>query len=76
MKNNAEPKEKPGPASRFQQVTIELPLRSVTGGRNNAEPKDKPGPASRWLGWLDLNQRVTESKSVALTAWLHPIIKM
>ena len=27
-----------------------------------------------WLGWLDSNQRVTESKSVALAAWLHPNI--
>ncbi len=27
----------------------------------------------RWLGWLDLNQRMPESKSGALTSWRHPI---
>ena len=27
-----------------------------------------------WLGWLDLNQRMPESKSGALTTWRHPII--
>ena len=27
---------------------------------------------SIWLGWLDLNQRMSESKSDALAAWLHP----
>ena len=26
-----------------------------------------------WLGWLDLNQRMPESKSGALTSWRHPI---
>ena len=48
-------------------------------GRKDKTIKKKSAPnatcASRhstWLGWLDLNQRVTESKSVALTAWLHP----
>lgn len=25
-----------------------------------------------WLGWRDLNPRMTESKSVALPTWLHP----
>ena len=29
----------------------------------------------RWLGWLDLNQRMPESKSGALTSWRHPIKK-
>ena len=28
-----------------------------------------------WLGWLDLNQRMPESKSGALTSWRHPIDK-
>ena len=25
-----------------------------------------------WLGWLDLNQRITVSKTDALTTWLQP----
>ena len=28
-----------------------------------------------WQGWQDLNLRVPESKSGALTTWLHPYIK-
>ena len=28
----------------------------------------------RWLRWLDLNQRIRESKSRAFTAWRHPNI--
>ena len=28
-----------------------------------------------WLGWCDSDTRMTESKSVALTSWLHPNIK-
>ena len=29
-----------------------------------------------WLGWLDLNQRIHESKSCALATWRHPNIKL
>ena len=29
-----------------------------------------------WQGWRDLNSRVPESKSGALTAWLHPYIQL
>ena len=29
-----------------------------------------------WLGWQDLNLRMPESKSGALTTWRHPNIKM
>ena len=31
--------------------------------------------SSCWLGWLDLNQRMTESKSVALPLGYTPIMK-
>lgn len=27
-----------------------------------------------WLGWMDLNHRIRESKSRAFTAWRHPNI--
>ncbi len=32
----------------------------------------KPGPSARTLGWLDSNQRMTESKSVALPLGYTP----
>ena len=32
--------------------------------------------AHDWLGWQDSNLRMTESKSVALPTWLHPIERM
>ena len=32
--------------------------------------------ASNWLGWQDLNLRMPESKSGALTTWRHPNVKI
>ena len=31
--------------------------------------------ATIWQRWMDLNQRMRESKSRALTAWLHPYVR-
>jgi hypothetical protein len=49
--------------------TKTLPLTSVKGF-NNIKGKEKPqktyASADIWLGWLGSNQRMTESKSVAL----------
>lgn len=36
--------------------------------KENTESKN----SQLWLGWLDLNQRIQESKSWTLTAWRHP----
>lgn len=40
---------------------------------NKISPECKLHPDSVWLGWLDLNQRMTESKSVALPLGYTPI---
>jgi hypothetical protein len=41
--------------------------------KTNICPQRKPPKGSFWLGWQDLNLRMTESKSVALPLGYSPM---